>query len=719
VNHLIFKKLDFPDCRKAIWELVGRSDATAIVVSNKAAWLADSPQPPNRAEHRVVRLLLDLASVSDSFNPLDVLSYISPLDPEDYLSALLEPIAPPKGSNLEPAWRNLAVELFESLVGYQLHRNKRKLSLVEVTNIFFQESVVENLATLLDCEGKVMKPAVFGVISAFLQRQKREHSGILSLIQGAISILNMASVQRAVERTTFDLDAVAAGGVTIYVEAPPQVLRSYGALVRLWLSAFLHLAAARPGCEHPLLLVVDNAAGLGVFPQLRLAQHLPAGAVEVWSFWESLGQLKAASPADWSAFVGNCRSVRALGPQSPAVATELADAFGVPAADLVSQFPGHWRNLAGDLLAPGPVSPPQIRESACPPAVGHVLTFAPVRADRWSAVAAELRQRPDRSVVIVESAGVCHALTCADREAKGGKVVRLDPFGILGTPTDQFNPLDLLRVATSFGFTNALCLAEVLWPPVPTTLDRFWWQNALSLAHAVLAYLYSVPEKECSFVELKRVLSSDDVVYNLAVVLDTIGKKLPPECYCLIAAFLQKADTERVTVLTDVLQALRIFGEPHIAFTVQRSSFELRDFVGGNPLTIYIELPIMRYSSHKILVQLWISSLLRLCDHERPQQRPQFIFESPFSVGLFPLLHMAQRADVVDIWTFWESLDQIRAEHPADWSAFLANMGKVDAIGPQSPVVAADLSTQFGETVEALQTLTRGEQMTLYKYPST
>ena len=481
--------------------------------------------------------MFDPASGADSFNPLDVLSFMPALDLEDALSILLEPLRPaeapsfapgwPSGLVGEPGWRVLAIELFESLVRYQLRRKKHQLSLVEVIKVFFQDDVVYKLAVLLDTEQKLMEPAVYGVISAFLQRIDQARSVILGLIQGAISGLNAASVQRAVERTTFDLGAVAAGGATIYVEAPPQSWRSHGPVVRLWLSALLHLAAAGAGRGRPALFVVDDAAGLGLFPQLRLAQYLPAGAAEVWSFWESLGQLQAGHPADWSAFVGSCRSVQALGPQSPAVAAELTAAFGVTAAELTRLAPGARWAPRRRPARPGP-APRRPRAGARPAAPwGHMVTFAPARADRWAAVAAELRERPDRSVVIVESAGACHARTAADREARG-RVVRLDPFGVLGQPADQFNPLDLLstsppmRQADVYQFTELLVQAGV-----PST-DPVWQGWTVSLIRAVLQYILSVPEKARTLGTLWDTFHSDDIVYNLAVVLDTIGKGLPP-----------------------------------------------------------------------------------------------------------------------------------------------------------------------------------------------
>ena len=70
--------------------------------------------------------------------------------------------------------------------------------------------------------------------------------------------------------------------------------------------------------------------------------------------------------------------------------------------------------------------------------------------------------RPDRTVVVVESAGRCHAATAAGRAAAGSTPVRLDPFGVLGGPADQFNPLDLLRHPHEAPLADAFTMAEII-----------------------------------------------------------------------------------------------------------------------------------------------------------------------------------------------------------------------------------------------------------------
>jgi type IV secretion system protein VirD4 len=79
-----------------------------------------------------------------------------------------------------------------------------------------------------------------------------------------------------------------------------------------------------------------------------------------------------------------------------------------------------------------------------------------------------------------------------------------------------------------------------------------------------------------SFGEVVRTMRSDDVVYNLAVVLDTIGKRIHPVAYMNIAAFLQKADKERSGVISTLNSGLELWANPLIDATTARSDFDLQ-----------------------------------------------------------------------------------------------------------------------------------------------
>jgi len=97
-------------------------------------------------------------------------------------------------------------------------------------------------------------------------------------------------------------------------------------------------------------------------------------------------------------------------------------------------------------------------------------------------------------------------------------------------------------------------------------------------------------------------LRSDDVAYNLAVVLDTMGEHLHPVGYMNLAAFLQKADKERSGVTSTASSSLNLWANPIVDAATSKSHFnvgmfkrELNTlFVGVAPNNISRLKPLLR-----------------------------------------------------------------------------------------------------------------------------
>jgi len=168
----------------------------------------------------------------------------------------------------------------------------------------------------------------------------------------------------------------------------------------------------------------------------------------------------------------------------------------------------------------------------------------------------------------------------------------------------------------------------------------------------VVGYLSAVPEKN-KFADVYSVFHTDDVVYNLAVVLDTIGKRIPKMSYSEISAFLQKADAERSRILTSVTSQLKAMSSQEAQKALSTSSFPLTDVIEGRPVSIYVIVPPAKLPSHFSLLRVWIGTLL-LCvmgRRVRPAQPTLFLLDECAMLGSFPLLETAitSAADTV----FW------------------------------------------------------------------
>ena len=128
-----------------------------------------------------------------------------------------------------------------------------------------------------------------------------------------------------------------------------------------------------------------------------------------------------------------------------------------------------------------------------------------------------------------------------------------------------------------------------------------------------------------------------------------------------------------------------------MAASINGTSFDIRAFQSGGPMTIYIEVPPLKMSSGKLLVDLWVNALLALGFSGTSESRTLYVIDSPFSGDLFDVLYPVQESSFAQLWTFWGSLGQLRAGRAGKWSAFLARARRVEALGPVNPVVAGEL----------------------------
>jgi len=201
----------------------------------------------------------------------------------------------------------------------------------------------------------------------------------------------------------------------------------------------------------------------------------------------------------------------------------------------------------------------------------HVLLFAPTGSGKGVGFVLPNLVFWEGSLVCHDIKGENHELTSGYRQQKlKQKVYMWNPADPEGR-THCYNPLDWISSKPGQMVDDVQKICNLILPE-----QEFWQNEARSLLLGVILYLFAVPEKPCSFGEVVRTMRSDDVVYSLAVVLDTIGKKIHPVSYMNIAAFLQKADKERSGVVSTLNSGLELWANPLIDTATATSDFDLQ-----------------------------------------------------------------------------------------------------------------------------------------------
>ena len=217
------------------------------------------------------------------------------------------------------------------------------------------------------------------------------------------------------------------------------------------------------------------------------------------------------------------------------------------------------------------------------PGYQHALLFAPTGSGKGVGFVIP-------NLLFWNESVFCHDIKLENYELTSGWRKKLGQDVYVWSPADPdgythcYNPIDWVSSKPGQMVDDVQKIANLIMPE-----KEFWNNEARSLFLGVVLYLLAVPDKIKSFGEVVRTMRSDDVVYNLAVVLDTIGQDIHPVAYMNIAAFLQKADKERSGVISTMNSNLELWANPLIDTATASSDFNILEFK-RKKTTVYVGL---------------------------------------------------------------------------------------------------------------------------------
>ena len=155
----------------------------------------------------------------------------------------------------------------------------------------------------------------------------------------------------------------------------------------------------------------------------------------------------------------------------------------------------------------------------------HALLFAPTGSGKGVGFVVPNLLYWEDLVVVHDIKLENYELTSGWRKKMGQDVYVWSPADPDGN-THCYNPIDWVSEKPGQMVDDVPKIANLIMPK-----KEFWENEARSLFVGIVLYLLADKSKVKSFGEVVRTLRSDDVVYNLAVVLDTMGNDIHPVAY--------------------------------------------------------------------------------------------------------------------------------------------------------------------------------------------
>ena len=248
----------------------------------------------------------------------------------------------------------------------------------------------------------------------------------------------------------------------------------------------------------------------------------------------------------------------------------------------------------------------------------HILLFAPTGSGKGVGFVIPNLLFWKESVIIHDIKLENYELTSGWRQKNLKQKVFLwnpaDPDGI----SHCYNPMDWISSKPGQMVDDVQKICNFLLPK-----QEFWSNEARALLTGIMLYLVADDSKPSTLGEVVRTLRNDDVVYNLAVILDTMGKKIHPVSYMNIASYLQKPDKERGSVTSTANSSLELWANPLVDATTATSDFNLHEFK-VTPHTCYVGLTPDNISRLKPLMNMFYQQAAAFFTAKMPQPHEKY-----------------------------------------------------------------------------------------------
>ncbi len=306
----------------------------------------------------------------------------------------------------------------------------------------------------------------------------------------------------------------------------------------------------------------------------------------------------------------------------------------------------------------------------------HALLFAPTGSGKGTGFVFPNLLFWDDSIIV-------HDVKLENFEVTSGyRTSKMKQKCYLWNPADQdgythcYNPMDFISREYGSQVDDVMKITKFLLPK-----EEFWTNEGRALTTGIMLALLALDDRPTSMGEVLRTLRSDDVSYNIAVILDTKGEQIHPTGYMNLAAYLQKPDKERGSVTSTAASALDLWANPLVDAATMKSDFNIGTFrtiatslfVGISPSNVMRLQPLLQ-----IFYQQCASIFTkRLPDKKKEKYRVMMLLDEFPTLGKMEEIKAGiayYRGYWVKLFLITQDTEQLKAIYEASgMNSFLSN----------------------------------------------
>ena len=297
----------------------------------------------------------------------------------------------------------------------------------------------------------------------------------------------------------------------------------------------------------------------------------------------------------------------------------------------------------------------------------HVLTVAPNRTGKGVSCVIPAALTYPGSMFIFDPKGEVCAVTAKHRKMMGGRVARLDPFGVCGQPSHAISWLSAINVQNRSCVADAASLANALVARGHGD-DSHWDDQAQYLLQGLILYVASFTDGTQHMGTVREMLTSGQMDTHCAAMAETNG--LGHGVVARVArAFMGQEPREKSSTLSTAQRHTAFLDDPCIVDTLCRNDFDFSELkYGKKPVTVYLILPPDKLKAYARFVRATLNIALSAMvkSTQAPKQPVVFLLDEFAQLG-----RCAEVEDKLPIiagygvwfWLFLQDLSQLKKNY--------------------------------------------------------
>ena len=316
---------------------------------------------------------------------------------------------------------------------------------------------------------------------------------------------------------------------------------------------------------------------------------------------------------------------------------------------------------------------------------GHLITVAPTGSGKGRDVLVPALLEYEGSCIVIDPKCQLCAITRAQRERMGQRVIVLNPFNILPEyvgPSARFNPMAALDpTLDSFG-TDCDNIADAIVVHESGDRDNHWNESAHGLISALIGHLAAnktKPEDQAdkTLATVRTFVRRPGVLEAEAQAAQVGNDELVAEALDAFTDLNAANKGELASIISTARTQMKFLGTKAIANNVSGSDFRFRE-LKDRPTTVYLTLPTRYLGTCSKWFRLVVAAALDDLMREETGVPVLVVLDEFYQLGRLKVIQNAMslaRGYGLQLWPILQDLTQLQEHYEKSWETFLGKCG--------------------------------------------